>query len=90
MSEQVWTIGALKEHIEKILEEKDKALKAALAEAKEAVKVAEINAEKWRQSSNEWRSAMNDRERNFVTRREVWIVVAAITGFIIAAIKIFK
>lgn len=62
-----WTIETLKEHFEKILAEKDKAINIALAAAKEAVGVAEKNAEKWRDSANEWRGAMNDREKKFLS-----------------------
>jgi hypothetical protein len=78
---QGWTIETLKEHFEKILAEKDKALVAALvsakeavtvalSSAKEAVAVAEKNAEKWRDSANEWRSAMNDKDKLLMTRSE--------------------
>src|SRR5688572_13935978 len=61
-----WTIETLKEHFEKMLAEKDKAINIALAAAKEAVGVAEKNAEKWRDSANEWRGAMTDREKRFM------------------------
>lgn len=66
-----WTVETLKEHFEKILTEKDKAINIALAAAKEAVTVAEKNAEKWRDNANEWRGAMMDREKNFATKAEV-------------------
>lgn len=66
-----WTVENLKEYIERVLLEKDKAINAALTAAKEAVQVAEVNAEKWRASANEWRSAMNDREKKFPQREEV-------------------
>jgi len=65
-----WTIETLKEHFEKILAEKDKAINIALAAAKEAVGVAEKNAEKWRDAANEWRGAMTDREQTFMARSE--------------------
>lgn len=65
-----WTMETLKEHFEKILAEKDKAINIALAAAKEAVGVAEKNAEKWRDQANEWRGAMTDREKNFMPRAE--------------------
>lgn len=65
-----WNVESLKEHFEKILAEKDKAINIALAAAKEAVGVAEANAEKWRASANEWRGAMNDREKTFMPRSE--------------------
>lgn len=65
-----WTIETLKEHFEKILAEKDKAINIALAAAKEAVGVAEKNAEKWRDNANEWRQAMNDKDRLLMQRSE--------------------
>lgn len=65
-----WTVETLKEHFEGILAEKDKAINIALAAAKEAVLVAESNAEKWRSNANEWRGAMSDREKTFVSRAE--------------------
>jgi hypothetical protein len=61
----------LKEHFEKILSEKDKAINIALAAAKEAVLVAETNSEKWRSNANEWRGAMTDREKTFATKAEL-------------------
>lgn len=64
------TTVSLKEHFEKLLLEKDKAINIALASAKEAVLVAETNSEKWRANANEWRGAMTDRERNFLTNSE--------------------
>lgn len=79
----------LKEHFEKILEEKDRALSAALLAAKEAVQIAERNAERWRDQANEWRGAMTDREKNFVTRRELWAAVVAIVGAVIGIMAIF-
>lgn len=57
----------LKEYFEKVLEERDKAIIAALAAAKEAVAVAERNSEQWRAGANEWRGAMTDRESRFMT-----------------------
>jgi hypothetical protein len=61
---------SLKEYFERILSEKDKALDAALNSAKEAVTVAEKNSEKWRENANEWRGAMTDREKSFISRTE--------------------
>lgn len=65
-----WTVDTLKEHYDKILIEKDSAIKTAFDSARQAVEVAEKNAEKWRANANEWRSAMNDRERTFVSKGE--------------------
>jgi hypothetical protein len=71
-------IGDLKEHIERIFKEKDKALdaaliaqkeatSAALASAKEAVLVAQANSDRWRADANEWRQTMNDKDNRFLT-----------------------
>lgn len=46
------------------------AVAAALVAAEKAVLVAEKNSEKWREQANEWRGAMNDRERNLMPRAE--------------------
>lgn len=85
-----WTIETLKEHFEKVLAERDKAITSALQAAEKAVAVAEANAEKWRNQANEWRGAMTDREKNFITRREVWIAIVAIIGFVFSALQYFK
>ena len=61
---------SLKEHILTLFHEKDKAIAAALASAKEAVTVAEVNATKWRESANEWRSTMNDKDKTYLTKAE--------------------
>jgi hypothetical protein len=72
---------SLKEYFEAILRERDKKFDADIASAKEAVtvalssakevtSVAERNAEKWRDSANEWRAAMNDKDANFMLKSE--------------------
>src|SRR5688572_6075756 len=83
----------LREHLESLIEERtrqhlnrfesqERAVAAALAAAKEAVAVAEKNAEKWRESANEWRGAMNDRERQFPTRKELWSYLLGAVFFV--------
>lgn len=49
----------------------EKAIAAALASSDKANATSEVNAEKWRQSANEWRGAMSDRDRELPSRREV-------------------
>lgn len=75
-----WTPDLLYEHFRALREADREAVSTALAAAKEAVIVAERNAEKWRDSANEWRAAMNDRERDFLRRSEVRAFVFAIVG----------
>ncbi len=76
-----WTIDSLKEHYDQRFTDQEQAVKnaltaqkeavaAALAASEKAVAVAESNAEKWRASANEWRGAMNDRERSLMPRSE--------------------
>lgn len=65
----------LREYFEAILAEKDKALSAALASAEKAVLKKEEEVEKWRQNANEWRGAMSDRERDFLTRKEFYAMI---------------
>lgn len=62
---------SLKEHFREILAEKDKAIQVAMAAAKEAVSVAERNAEKWRDNANEWRGQSKDREDRFALKTDV-------------------
>lgn len=59
-------------YYERVFTEKDKALNAALSTAKEAVAVAERNAEKWRDNANEWRGAMNDKDKNLMQKSEFY------------------
>jgi hypothetical protein len=65
-----WTIETLYVHFTALMEEHEKAVKAALAAAETAVNKAEYNSEKWRDSANEWRQAMDDREVKFLPRTE--------------------
>jgi len=73
---------SLRDYVESLFAEKEKALQAALlaqekavaaalAAADKATEKAEANAEKWREAANEWRGAMNDRDRELPSRREV-------------------
>src|SRR5687768_8375127 len=99
--EDGWTVTTLKQYVERRFEEQEKAVHAALAaaekavqaalvSAKEAVDKAEKNVETWREASNEWRGAMNDRERNFVTKSEMRANLAAAVGLVIALVAIWR
>ncbi len=54
------------------------AMRSALAAANTASDKEETNAALWRSSANEWREAMNDRERQFLPRAEAAQIVKAI------------
>jgi hypothetical protein len=45
-------------------------MNARMDAAEQAVKIEQANAAQWRASANEWRSAMDDRERKFMPRIE--------------------
>jgi hypothetical protein len=73
---------SLREYVDAMFAEREKAVEAALAAQEKAVTAAlessdkaidkaEANAEKWRASANEWRGAMSDRDRELPSRREV-------------------
>lgn len=79
----------LKEHFQAILVEKDKAIKIALSAQEKAAEVNKDEVQRWRDSANEWRGAMNDRERDFLTRREFYIMIGTAIG-ITGAIFAFK
>ena len=56
--------------IQAALVAQEKAVQAALTAADKAVAKAEAGAREWQISANEWRGAMNDRERTFIPRTE--------------------
>lgn len=71
---------------EQRFELQDKAVTAALAAAKEAVSIAADNADKWRANANEWRTAMDDRERQFLSKGMGYVVGALSTVSLILTI----
>ena len=62
--------AAQEKAVREALAAQEKAVNAALAASEKAVLVAENNAEKWRANANEWRAAMNDREKGFTSSSE--------------------
>jgi hypothetical protein len=66
-----WTPDLLKAHFDALRVADTQAVQAALAAAEKAVIVAEVNAKQWRDSANEWRMAMDDRERRFAQKDQV-------------------
>jgi len=45
----------------------EKAVNAALASSDKAISVASVIAEKWRENANEWRGAMEDKDKTYAT-----------------------
>lgn len=59
---------SLREHFERLLQEHEKRDDLQHESDEKARAVLERQAEHWRQNANEWRAAMDDRERNFLPR----------------------
>jgi len=78
-----------KEYVDAIWGEKDRALAAALASAKQAVEVAEANATTWRANANEWRAAMSDRDKLYLLKAE-WQVYRDTNDKIVEELKSFQ
>jgi hypothetical protein len=85
----------LKAHFEAILAEKEKryeqrflaqekSVEAAFASSETAKEVAEANWAKWQANANEWRKAMDDRERNFLSKGMGYIIgaLAIVSGLL--------
>ncbi len=66
---------SLKEYLAALREADKIAIAAALAAAEKAVLKKEEEVERWRANANEWRGAMSDRERDFLTRKEFYGIV---------------
>lgn len=76
-----WTVDTLKEYFERVIRDQGTATDAALMAANKATDAALMSADKavnlaadglreWRAGANEWRGAMTDRERSFISRAE--------------------
>lgn len=66
-----WTIETLKEHFERVLDEKDKALQAALIAVKEETRKTEIAAEKRFELLNELRSGVATKDQLYALEKVV-------------------
>lgn len=74
-----WTVDTLHSHLVGIMDEREKravelakaqkeALDAALAAKDKAVDKSEADAQKWRDNANEWRAAMTDKDKLYMTK----------------------
>ena len=98
-----WTTDTLKAYVERIMDESDKryeqrhsdqkeAVKAALASSERAVEKAEAISEKWRQNANEWRAAMSDKDKLYLTKdvaKSYFIAGIMAAGVMIALVELF-
>lgn len=76
-----WTLATLKEHYDQRFLETDKAVHTAMISYEKAVSAALLTVEKatevlrattgeWQRNANEWRDAMDDREKTFATNAQ--------------------
>ena len=61
-------IVSLRDHLERLLAEHEKRETLRADAMQRALTIQERTTEQWRANANEWRSAMDDRERNFLSR----------------------
>lgn len=80
----------LKEHFEKILDEKDKAINIALIAAEKASLKTEQAQRDYNATHNDLMRKMDDRDKRFITRGELWAAVIGIASLAIGAISLFK
>jgi hypothetical protein len=91
-----WTLATLREYLLALRAADGKAVDAALAASQKAVDTAmasqekatgvqEITAQRWREQANEWRGAMDDRDRKaaealqrYAQRAEVDLMLSAV------------
>jgi hypothetical protein len=80
---------SLREYVERRFEDQDKAVQAALAAAEKAVLKKEEEVERWRAAANEWRGALSDRERDYLSRREFYSIIGTVVGLIGLALTLY-
>ena len=66
-----------------LLDEKDRRYEVEFTNAREAVKLAHQNFIKWQEHANEWRQAMTDKDRNFVTKNALWGYILGASGLLL-------
>ncbi len=83
-----WTINTLLE----LMNERDRRYEERFIASETARKIYEDSADKWRLAANEWRGAMTDRERNFISRGMGYVLtVLSMVAIVVAlAEKLFR
>lgn len=66
-----WTVDTLHAHILALFGERDSRYMARFAAAEVAVGKAEANTKEWQKASNEWRGAMQDKDKLQMSRPEI-------------------
>jgi hypothetical protein len=81
-----WTVDTLKE----LMDERDRRYELMASTAKEAVTLFRLNNDKHQSIQNEWRQAMTDKDRSFVTKPALWGYAVGIVGLILSLILIIE
>ena len=76
----------------RMIEEHEKRTEQRFSDFSRAIDLQETNASHWREQANEWRAAMDDRERNFLPKTMGYLlagvsVILSIVGFVIDIFK---
>ena len=92
-----WTVDTLKA----LMDERDRRyalevtnikemMTAAMLAVRETTAETKHQTDKWQASANEWRQAMTDKDRNFVTKSSAWGYLVGLAGFILVIIQILE
>jgi hypothetical protein len=90
-----WTVDTLKA----LMDERDRRyamevsnikdmMTAAMLAVRETTIETKHQTDKWQASANEWRQAMTDKDRNFVTKSSAWGYLVGLAGFILMIMEI--
>ncbi len=97
-----WSVDTLHDHIKAIIDERDRryeqgakaqkeAAESALASAERAVEKAETINTTWRANANEWRQAMSDKDKLYLTKAEAksdFRTLLALTGLMVTIMTV--
>jgi hypothetical protein len=73
-------IADLEKHLVDRFAQLDRRYEQRFKAQEEAARILEDNAQHWRNQANEWRGALADRERDYLSRREAYIMVFALVA----------
>lgn len=80
----------MREHFNAILLEKDKAINIALIAAEKASLKTEQAQRDYNATHNDLMRKMDERDKRFITRGELWAAVLAIAGLVVAVLSLIK
>jgi len=81
---------SLRDYVDQRFDDQSRAVDAALVSAEKAVDKAELENRRWREAANEWRGAMTDRERDFLSRKEFYAIISTAVVVLAFAFGVFR